>query len=121
DMPKTLLYCDTIDLGHRVAEYLRGLLPQKLQAEGGTLIRTVNALSCPQCKQDALDTLAQHGEERTCGIHTATDVISMGVDISDIERVVCFGTPDSLVTMLQRIGRAARARDVSGTAYVYVR
>lgn len=32
DVPKTLIYCETIDLGHRLVMYLRSRLPAKLQA-----------------------------------------------------------------------------------------
>ncbi|EJD47520.1 P-loop containing nucleoside triphosphate hydrolase protein [Auricularia subglabra TFB-10046 SS5] len=120
DIPKTLIYCDSIELGYRVSVYLRSLLPASLKPDENRAITLVHGLSCPHCKSDALATLLQSGADRQCAVHVATDVLAMGIDVSDIKQVICFGTPKSLATMLKHIGRAARARNRRGSTYVYL-
>lgn len=121
DVPKTLIYCETIELGHRVAAYLRRLLPAHLQKDGHTIIRHANSLNCPKCKEELLEVLYQSGNSRTCAIVVATDVLGVGMDVQDYNRVICFPTPSSLSALVQRVGRTSRGRDQHGTAYVYIK
>lgn len=121
DIPKTLLYCEAIDLCKRVAKYLRSLLPQHLRKDQNSVIRLVHSLNCPQCKDDILVSLYQSGNERTTGIHVTTDVLGVGMNMQDFDRIICFPTPSSAASLVQRAGRASRGRDRHGTAYVYIK
>lgn len=121
DIPKTLVYCETIDLGHRVAAYLRRLLPAFLQPHKNTIIRHAHSLNCPQCKADILDSLYESGDERATAITVATDVLGVGMDVQDCDRVYCFPTPSCVSSLVQRAGRASRGRDRHGTAVIYIK
>jgi superfamily II DNA helicase RecQ len=121
DIAKTLVYCETIELGHKVAKYLRTLLPRTLQHAGTKIIRHVHSLNCANCKTEALDTLYQNGAGRTAAIHVTTDVLGVGMDVQDCDRVVCFPTPTTAASLIQRTGRTSRGRDRTGTAYVYIK
>lgn len=54
-------------------------------------------------------------------IVVATDVLGVGMDVPDCDQVICFPTPSSMSSMVQRIGRTSRAQDRHGTAYVYIK
>ncbi|GJE92461.1 hypothetical protein PsYK624_086150 [Phanerochaete sordida] len=122
DIEKTLLYCETIDLGHRVARYLRTLLPPSLSGSGKyKVIRHMHSMNCPSCKEEGLASLYQTGDERETGIHVTTDVLGTGMNMADFDRVICLLTPSSAAAAIQRIGRTSRGRDRHGTAYIYLK
>ena len=52
-------------------------------------------------------------------ILVATDVISRGIDVKDINLVVNYGTPSDAEDYVHRIGRTARA-DTSGVAITFI-
>lgn len=119
---KTLVYCTSIKLGHRVARYLRTLLPNELRSSQLSLIRHVHSLCCEDCKKEALDALCDVDGAAPCAIEVATDVIGFGVDARRVQRVVCFDVPEELNTLVQRFGRAGRDElDDSATAYIYLK
>ena len=49
-------------------------------------------------------------------IFTYTIKMGMGVDIQDIERVVIYGAPSSMVDLWQQVGRCARGEGMKGMA-----
>ena len=118
--PKTIIYCEEIDLGHRVVHSLRRLLPDSLRHQAHTLIRHIHSLRCPRCKQDAVNAFGAPAAIASCRIVVATDAFGMGIDIPDIARVILFRSPRTLSSAIQRIGRAARNPELSGQAIIYV-
>lgn len=121
DIEKTLIYCETIDLGHRLARYLCTLLPTSLRSRSHCVVRHIHSIRCPACKIDDTSSLYQAGDIRSTAIHIATDVLGVGMDMPDFDRVICFVTPPSAASFIQRIGRTSRGRGRHGVAYVYVR
>ncbi|KAJ7469480.1 hypothetical protein FB451DRAFT_1400342 [Mycena latifolia] len=120
DVPERLLFMQSIDGGHRLAEYLRSLLPPHLRKDGRRLIRHHHSMACPDCKGGGMDSLYKCGEERDCMIHISTDVLTVGVDIPGLIDLVIIAHIASLSLMVQRAGRAVRERWLSGRAYIYV-
>ncbi|CAK5263211.1 unnamed protein product [Mycena citricolor] len=120
DVPKRLVFVQSIEQGHRVVLYLRTLLPRHLKPMAKTIIRHHHSLACPDCKVESMNMLYESGEDRNCLIHVSTDVLTVGVDIPALSDVVIFGKIGSLSTLVQRAGRPARERGSTGCAYVYV-
>lgn len=118
DVPKYLLYCESIELGHRIVLYLRKLLPHHLQARSHSLIRHMHSLNCPECKNDGLQSLYKSGEARDCALFVTTAILEVGFDLPDLDGVVMYG-PTTVSGIVQRAGRPARGKDMRGTAIVY--
>ncbi|PSS06893.1 hypothetical protein PHLCEN_2v3495 [Hermanssonia centrifuga] len=121
DIPKTLVYCESIDLGQRVAAYLRSLLHPSLQLRRDCVIRHMHSLNCSDCKTAGLASLYQGGDERGTGVHVSTNVLGVGLNMHDFDCIVCFGTPSSLSSLVQHIGCAACGRGLHGVGFVYVK
>ncbi|KAI7816640.1 hypothetical protein BC939DRAFT_381373, partial [Gamsiella multidivaricata] len=50
----------------------------------------------------------------------STEAAGMGCDISDVVRVVQYGYPNNISTLVQRLGRAARDPHISGSGILLV-
>ncbi|KAK7026541.1 P-loop containing nucleoside triphosphate hydrolase protein [Favolaschia claudopus] len=120
DVPKYLVFVQSIEQGHRVVNYLRSLLPAHLQKDARKLIRHHHSMACPECKAEGMESLYKCGEDRDCLVHVSTDVLTVGVDIPGLAGVVIFDKIQSLSALLQRAGRPVRERGTSGFAYIYV-
>jgi len=118
--PKTIIYYEQIDLGHRVVHALRKLLPHSLGQRANTIIRHVHSLRCPRCKQEAAEAFGAPAATATCRIIVATDAFGMGIDIPDVIRVIVFRSPRTLSSAIQRIGRAVRDPMLVGEGIIYV-
>jgi hypothetical protein len=46
DLPKRLLYCETVEMGHRVTMYLRSLLPPHLRRDARRIVRHMHSHHC---------------------------------------------------------------------------
>jgi len=62
DLPKWLLYCETIKMGHRVTMYLQSLLPPHLRRDACRIVRHMHSLNCSECKAEGLASLYLFGE-----------------------------------------------------------
>lgn len=121
DVLKRIVFCQAIELGHRLVIYLRKLLPIHIRHLAHKLIRHHHSLNCPDCKSEGLTSIYKVNEDRDCAVHVSTDVLSVGVDIPDLPEVVIFGTLSSLSALVQRAGRPARERGSFGRAIIYVK
>lgn len=121
DLAKTILYCEAIELGHRIVIYLRKLLPAHLQKHAHTLIRHIHSLNCPECKSEALVSLYKSGDHRECALFISTAVLEVGFDLPDLEVVVMFATPSTISGLVQRAGRPARSQGMTGKAIIYIK
>lgn len=63
DIAKCIIYCESIELGHRVALYLRSLLPPHLQKDAHKIIRHMHSIYCDECKAEGLEALYQSGDD----------------------------------------------------------
>ncbi|KAF8597944.1 hypothetical protein BDV93DRAFT_561803 [Ceratobasidium sp. AG-I] len=119
DIPKTIVYVDFVARGHTLVTYLRSLLPPALHSNARLSIRHLYASTCVQCKDEVSAEFLKRGGDSSVRIVVATEAFGCGVDIPDVSRVVNFGTPQTLSTLYQRFGRAARDL-LAGHCYVYV-
>lgn len=120
--PKRILYCDTIELGHRVTQYLRSLIPPSLNRMA--LVRHMHSMNCADCKHEGLTALRESfdGEARQTLIFVTTAILEVGIDIPDIHDVIMYPTPRSLSSVIQRAGRPARGQVVTrGRAIIYIK
>ena len=121
DLPKQLVYCETIEMGHRLTLYLRSLLPPHLRKDGRKLIRHMHSLNCPRCKAEGLASLYLSGGDRECTIFVATAVLGVGIDVPDIDSVIDYPCFSSLASLVQHAGRPARGRGRHGEAIIYIK
>jgi superfamily II DNA or RNA helicase len=121
DLPKRLVYCETIEMGHRLSVYLRSLLPPHLRKDGRKLIRHMHSLNCPQCKAEGLASLYLSGEDRDCAIFIATAVLGVGIDVFDIDSIIDYPCFSSVSALVQHAGRPARGIGRHGEAIIYIK
>ncbi len=69
--------------------------------------------------QQKRDTVVRQFKEGTIDILVATDVLSRGIDIKDINLVINFDVPGDAEDYVHRIGRTARA-DTTGVAITLI-
>ncbi|KAH9829868.1 P-loop containing nucleoside triphosphate hydrolase protein [Rhodofomes roseus] len=120
DVPKRLVFCETIELGHRVTLYLRSLLPAHLKRVSNIVIRHIHSMNCPDCKKDGFAALMEIGDERRTSLFVATAVLDQGVNIPRLKAVVVFPRGKTAAAVIQEIGRAVREGDEQGEAIIYV-
>ena len=116
--PKTLIFVDSILDARCMAIALRERLDAHFPtADSSMIIRTYYS-SIDDEKKEATIRLFRDGR---AFLVIATDAMSLGVDISDIERVIQWGITERLTldTLVQRIGRAARMSSLLGLAVIY--
>jgi len=115
---KTLIFVDSVLEARCLAIALREKLESNLpESDSWRVVRTYYS-SIDDEKKDATIRLFRNGEAL---VTVATDAMSLGVDISNIERVIQWGVTERLTldTLVQRIGRAARISSMLGLAIVY--
>jgi superfamily II DNA/RNA helicase len=97
---KTIIFCPTIHLDFRLLVYLWNLQPENLVH--GPCIRMYNLLNSMQYNHQTFELL-----EFDSSIHIiiATDKLSVGIDISDIQTVVILD-PKTLDDLWQKAGQA---------------
>ena len=103
DITKTLIFCETIELGSRVYDFLCSLLPQQLCKDNKVILQYHSLLS-----QSGRTTVMENFRLGTTRIVIGTDCFTWGVDVPDIRNVVVFGLPSSFSKLVQQIGRAGR-------------
>jgi superfamily II DNA helicase RecQ len=103
DITKTLIFCETIELGYRVYNFLQWLLPQPLRRNREVILPYHSLLS-----KAGRTTVMQNFRSGTTRIVIGTDCFTWGVDVPDIRNVIVFGLPSSFSKLVQQIGRAGR-------------
>ena len=102
DITKSLVFCNTINLGTRVYRFLQRLLPQPLSSN--MTILSYHSLISEEGRSRAMERF-RSGSTR---IIIASDCFTWGVDVPDIRQVVVFDLPSSFSKLVQQIGRAGR-------------
>lgn len=104
DIPRTFVFCETIDLGSRVMAFLDSLIPAVVPRHD-QIVKTYNSLMPPDYRQDFIKDIV---DGSTLRIGVCTDTCTYGLDISCIRRVVIYGLCADFSTMKQRICRVGR-------------
>jgi superfamily II DNA helicase RecQ len=118
DIPQTLVFVDSVIPAIHIARALREKLSGvKKGCKPQVLVRTYYA-TLDQEKKLETEKLVENGQAK---IVICTDSLSLGVDFSNIDRVIQWGVDDKLTmdALMQRIGRAARDQLRQGVAIVY--
>ncbi|KAJ3555921.1 hypothetical protein NM688_g2307 [Phlebia brevispora] len=127
DIPKTLIYADSIDTGNAIIDHLATLLTSRVQDSGSDgahystglhrgIIRPFNASLSHAYRTEAMAQF-RGGNIR---IMVCTDAAGMGCNILDIDIVVQWKLPDKFSQWIQRAGRVARGRGRRGLAVLLV-
>ena len=103
EITKTLIFCETIELGSRLHHFLRCLLPHSLCRDKEIIQPYHSLLSRP-----GRTAVMQNFRSGATRIVVGTDCFTWGVDVPDIRNVVVFGLPSSFSKLVQQIGRAGR-------------
>ncbi|KAI0759466.1 hypothetical protein BC629DRAFT_1443831 [Irpex lacteus] len=115
DIPRTLVFCDTIDLGSRVITFLDALFPSSFPRRS-EVVMPYNSLMSKDYRKLFVEDMV---DGSTLRIGVCTETCTYGLDISCIRRVVVFGLFPSFAAGKQRLCR----RDVTGCpaeAYSFV-
>jgi ATP-dependent Lhr-like helicase len=104
----TLIFVNTRRLAERLAHLLAERLGEDhVAAHHGSLSRD---------RRQRLEARLRAGELRAL---VATASLELGIDIGPVELVCQIGSPRSLATFLQRVGRSGHARGATPRGYVY--
>ncbi|GJJ69733.1 hypothetical protein EMPS_02081 [Entomortierella parvispora] len=109
DQRKTIVYFELIRDLHKAHKHLLNLSGPNGQ------FASYFAILSDEYKSDTMEKF-RRGEVR---VLFASDAVGMGCDISDVDCVIQFGVPDSVLSLVQRLGRAARSPDMQGYGIVY--
>jgi len=112
DFEKTIVYVESRLKTMEICDYLRTLVP----SADWSKISPYHALIDEETKGAIMDEFKQ-GRIR---ILVATEAAGLGCDIPDISRVVQFKCPMDLMTLVQRLGRAARNPELQGLGILLV-
>jgi superfamily II DNA helicase RecQ len=105
NIPKTLVYFDSIRTLQNLAKHLRSLFPEEFSSTTREKLVQVYFSSRPKLGKCRTFEAFKRGE---CRIVLATEAFGMGMDVSNITRIYNWGIPRSLASMIQRFGRGAR-------------
>jgi len=111
DFRKTIVYFNS----RRAAEAARIYLIKELCLDSNK-IGVYHSIKSDELKADILERFRND----KIIILLATEAVGMGCDINNIVRVVQFGRPPSLASLVQRLGRAARDPTLQGTGLTIV-
>ncbi|ORZ04209.1 P-loop containing nucleoside triphosphate hydrolase protein [Lobosporangium transversale] len=107
DRKKTIVYFQTRDEADSAAIYLRNIIgPNKV------------ALYHSNKSSDRKKELMEQFKSGDIDVLMSTEAVGMGCDISDVLRVVQYGYPDNISSLVQRLGRAVRNPELHGEGIV---
>lgn len=119
DIPKMLIFHDSIDSGVHLCNQIIAYLPRKVERiAADVLVQCYHGSQDAKAKTKTLEDLIK-GD---CRIVVCTEAFGLGVDIEDIEIVVQWHVDEKLKisTLSQRLGRAARGDGIIGVGIVYI-
>ncbi|EIN10568.1 P-loop containing nucleoside triphosphate hydrolase protein, partial [Punctularia strigosozonata HHB-11173 SS5] len=121
DIPTTLIFAETIELGWRIMVFLDHLIPLHVPHRR-SIIKLYNSLFERPYREEFIKDI-QSGEILRIGV--CTDTCAYGFDAPNITRVVIAGIPafqkdrpPSFAAQMQKIGRAVRNGSL-GVAYTF--
>ncbi len=110
----TLVFVNTRSMAERIAHQLGELLGEELGALGGQVAAHHGSLS--KGRRQRVEARLRAGDLRAL---VATASLELGIDVGPVELVCQLGSPRSIATFLQRVGRSnhTRAGTPSGRLY----
>ncbi|EIN09491.1 P-loop containing nucleoside triphosphate hydrolase protein [Punctularia strigosozonata HHB-11173 SS5] len=121
EIPTTLIFAETIDLGYRIMRFLDSLIPHHVPHRS-SIIKLYNSMWDRPYRERFMEDI-QFGDTLRVGV--CTDTCAYGFDAPNIARVVVAGIPTfekgrppSFAAMMQKIGRAVR-NGADGVAYTF--
>ncbi|KAF8923989.1 hypothetical protein BGZ47_004325, partial [Haplosporangium gracile] len=111
DSRKTIVYFNT----RKETESARKYLVKELHLDSSK-IAVYHSIKSDELKADVLERFRNN----KLFLLLATEAVGMGCDINNIARVVQFGRPPSLASLIQRLGRAARDPTMQGVGLTIV-
>jgi superfamily II DNA helicase RecQ len=102
DITKSLVFCNTINLGTRVYRFLQRLLPQSLSSD--EVILPYHSLISEEGYLHAMERF----RSGTTRVVVVSDCFTWGVDVPNIRQVIVFDLPSSFSKLVQQIGQAGR-------------
>jgi len=102
DITKSLIFCNTINLGTRVYKFLQQLLHKPLSSN--EVVLPYHSLISDEGRLRAMERF----RSGTTRIIVASDCFTWGVDVPDIRQVIVFDLPSSFSKLVQQMGRAGR-------------
>jgi ATP-dependent Lhr-like helicase len=94
---KAIFFCNTRKDTESLSATLRSILPaDKVYAHHGSL---------SQAEREDVERAMRDGR---IGFAVATMTLEFGIDIGDVDAIVLYGAPDSVSSLLQRLGRGNR-------------
>ncbi|KAI0311081.1 P-loop containing nucleoside triphosphate hydrolase protein [Amylostereum chailletii] len=106
---KVVIYCETIDLGFRVALYLWKQLPP-----GETRRKQIRLWNSLTSSAHNSTTLALFRDDPDCYAIVATIAFGLGVNPQNVRDVVNLGMPRRFSNMIQQVNRASRDGVIEG-------
>ncbi|KAH9945567.1 P-loop containing nucleoside triphosphate hydrolase protein [Amylocystis lapponica] len=103
-IPTTLVFCETIELGWRVMTFLDYLIPHSVPNRR-QIVQLYNSLMPAEYRAHFMEDI-EDGSVLRIGI--CTDTCTYGLDISNVCRVVLFGLAPSVDSLKQRMHRGGR-------------
>ncbi|KAI8597320.1 P-loop containing nucleoside triphosphate hydrolase protein, partial [Dissophora ornata] len=97
---------DSRDECENAHSYLRSLAPESHRKRIGIY----HSAKSEECKKQATERFRNNSYL----VLSTTEASRIGYNISDVVRIVQYGMPSSLPTLVQRIGRAARDSKLEG-------
>ena len=119
---RTIIYCQTIKQCGTIYSTLRGMLGDKLYADGTNDMRKVvlemlHSCTPDQNKEAILDAFQK--EDSLVRILVATIAFGMGVDCKGVYRTIHFGPSKNIEAYIQETGRAGRDGKQSVAYVIY--
>lgn len=111
NMPKTIIFCDTLYTIASVTNYLMMQLgcnafhPRTSKNREHCLLGIIHSAIQKEYKERLLNSLKDEGTKR---VAIATSALSMGVNFPNIRYIIMFGLPRSLLDLHQQAGRGGR-------------
>ncbi|KAI8595781.1 P-loop containing nucleoside triphosphate hydrolase protein, partial [Dissophora ornata] len=107
DFKKSIVYFPNNSVTESAARYLRGLLDNSADL---SKIAVYHSVKSDELKRVVLEKF----RDNKVLLLLTTEALEMGCDINDVVRVVQYGVPSSISTLIQRFGRAARNPTIEG-------
>ncbi|KAH9931769.1 P-loop containing nucleoside triphosphate hydrolase protein [Amylocystis lapponica] len=103
-IPTTIVFCETIEFGWKVMNFLDQLLPASIPHRK-RIIQLYNAIMPVDYRHQFMSDLSDGSVLR---IGVCTDTCTYGLDVPNVQRVVLFGVAPSMNILKQRMHRAGR-------------
>jgi superfamily II DNA helicase RecQ len=103
NLPRTIIFFETRELAHKASDWLRDKLPVE-SSETRQKITYIHAGRTAAGRKHTMKLF----RDGTIDILCATECVGMGADILDVDLIILFKLPSSVLVLLQQIGCAGQ-------------